>query len=93
MEEKELKQKTAELISFYEKYAKENGFKLNPNRKIVEGVVRALIMKNEAFGAKYCPCRKLGNDKKANKKIICPCAYHKEEIEKEGHCYCNLFVK
>ncbi|MFA5232454.1 MAG: ferredoxin-thioredoxin reductase catalytic domain-containing protein [Candidatus Paceibacterota bacterium] len=81
------------LIKEYEEYAEEKGFKLNPDRKIVEGVVKALIMRKENFGEKYCPCRKMSNDKKADKNIICPCVYHLEEIEKAGHCFCNLFFK
>ncbi|MFA5013788.1 MAG: ferredoxin-thioredoxin reductase catalytic domain-containing protein [Candidatus Paceibacterota bacterium] len=90
---KDREQKIAELIEEYERYAKENGLKLNPNPKIVEGVARALILKEETFGERYCPCRKLTNDKKADKRIICPCVYHLEEVEKDGHCYCNLFYK
>jgi len=64
------------LIKDYEEYAKGKGFRLNPNKEVVEGLVRALIARKENFGEKYCPCRKLSKDKKANKKIICPCAYH-----------------
>lgn len=81
------------LIKDYEKHAKENGFKINPNRKIVENIVNALIEREEKFGEKYCPCRRITGEKKEDKKIICPCVYHKEEIAKDGHCHCNLFVK
>jgi ferredoxin-thioredoxin reductase catalytic subunit len=82
-----------ELIKKYEQYAKENGFKLNPNPKIVDGIVKGLLMRKEKFGANYCPCRRVTGDKEQDDKIICPCAFHKEEIEKDGHCLCNLFVK
>lgn len=81
------------LIKKYEKYAKENGFKLNPNKKIVENIVKSLLLREEKFGQKYCPCRRVTNNKEEDKKIICPCIYHKEEIKKDEHCYCNLFVK
>nr|WP_269850493.1 ferredoxin-thioredoxin reductase catalytic domain-containing protein [Methanosarcina horonobensis] len=27
------------------------------------------------------------------KKIVCPCIYHKDEIEKDGNCHCELFFK
>jgi ferredoxin-thioredoxin reductase catalytic chain len=82
-----------ELIKKYEEYAKESGFKLNPNEKIIESVIEGLLMREEKFGARYCPCRRVTQDKEEDKKIICPCMYHKEEIEKDGHCHCNLFVK
>ena len=81
------------LIKEYGQYAKQKGFRLNPDRKIVEGLVRALIARKENFGERYCPCRKMTNDKKVDKKIICPCDYHLEEIKKHGHCLCNLFVE
>ncbi len=88
-----MEEETKKLIKKYEEYAKKKGFKLNPNEKVVEGVCRALIIREQQFGKKYCPCRKMTNDKKNDKKIICPCVYHLEEIEKDGHCYCNLFFK
>jgi len=81
------------LIEAYEEYAKENGYKLNPNRMIVEGVIKGLMARKDEFGEQYCPCRKMSGDKEEDKKIICPCIYHEDEIEKDGHCFCNLFVK
>jgi ferredoxin-thioredoxin reductase catalytic chain len=82
-----------ELIRQSEEYAKANGFRLNPDRKIAEGVAKGLLMREEKFGKKYCPCRRVTGNFEEDKKIICPCIYHKEEIEKDGHCHCNLFVK
>ena len=82
-----------ELIERYEKYATENGFRLNPNRKILEGVVKGLFMNEEKHGRRYCPCRTVSGDKEKDKKLICPCVYHRKEIEKLGHCHCFLFVK
>ena len=86
-------EKIKNLLAEYEDYAKENGFRVNPNSQIAEGIVRALLMKEESFGERYCPCRKMTGELEEDKKIICPCIYHKEEIEKDGHCHCNLFVK
>jgi len=89
MEEKEIEK----LIKEYEDYAKEKGFKLNPNETILKGVVGGLIARKENFGERYCPCRKMTGNKKDDKRIICPCVYHEKEIEEDGHCFCNLFVK
>ena len=82
-----------ELIKQYEGYASANGFKLNPNQKIVEAVVDGLLTREEKLGERYCPCRRVTGDKEEDKKIICPCIYHKDEIQKDGACHCNLFVK
>ena len=81
-----------ELIKEYEMCAAENGFKLNPDKKVVEGIVKVLLEREKKFGARYCPCRRITGNKEEDKKIICPCVYHKEEIEKDGHCLCRLFV-
>jgi ferredoxin-thioredoxin reductase catalytic subunit len=81
------------LIKKNEEYARSKGFKLNPNETIVSGVTNGLLARKENFGELYCPCRKITGDKKADKRIICPCVYHESEIENDGHCFCNLFVK
>jgi len=81
------------LLKFYREYAKKQGFKLNPNKKIVDNILkRELVLKKEK-GELYCPCRRLTGDKEKDKKIICPCAYHRDEIKNDGHCHCFLFVK
>lgn len=82
-----------ELIKKYEEYAKQNGFQLNPNKKVVEGIVKSLLEKEKNLGARYCPCRRVTGDANEDKKIICPCVYHREEIEKDGKCHCGLFVR
>jgi len=81
------------LIKISEEYAEKKGYKLNPNRMIVEGVIKGLLSRKENFGEIYCPCRKMSGNKEEDKKIICPCIYHEDEIAKDGHCFCNLFVK
>ena len=85
--------KIKKLVEKYEEYAKKNGFRLNPNKKIVERVINGLLTNERKFGARYCPCRKVKGIPELDRKIICPCVYHKEEIERQGHCHCLLFVK
>lgn len=86
-------QKIEEIIANYEKYAAENGIKLNPNKKVVEGIIKGLLLNEEKYGARYCPCRRITDNAEEDKKKICPCFWHKEEIEKNGRCLCGLFVK
>ena len=82
-----MNEKVKKLIKEYKQYAEKNGFRLNPNKKIVGNLIKVLIKNEEKFGKKYCPCRKIHRNE-----IVCPCVYHKEEIEKQGHCHCFLFV-
>jgi len=87
------KEAIEKLIKSYEIYAQEQGFLLNPDCKRVENIVRALLKKEVMQGDKYCPCRVVTGDVEEDKKIVCPCAYHKGEIQELGHCLCWLFVK
>lgn len=86
-------QKIEELMKEYAEYAKANGFQLNPDKKITEGIINGLLRNEEMNGAKYCPCRRITGDKAEDSKKICPCVWHKDEIKKDGHCLCNLYVK
>jgi len=81
------------MIKNYSEYAKENGFQLNPDRKTVERVINGLLANEKKNGKKYCPCRRLSGNEEEDLKKVCPCVYHKEEIKKDGRCYCGLFTK
>ena len=87
------KKRFEKLLKEYQDYAKKNGFHLNPDQKVVDSLIGVLLEREKKYGKKYCPCHRVKNIKKEDDKIICPCIYHKEEIEKYGHCHCFLFVK
>jgi len=88
-----MEEKINNLIKEYEIFARNKGIKLNPDKQIVENLAKALIAREEQFGEKYCPCRRLTNDKVKDKDIICPCVPCMDEIKENGHCYCRLFFK
>jgi ferredoxin-thioredoxin reductase catalytic chain len=73
-------------------YAESAGLKLNPDEKIVDGIIMGLLKKKEKFGDIHCPCRVSTGDAEKDKDITCPCIFHRKEIESDGHCKCNLFV-
>ncbi|MFA6190317.1 MAG: ferredoxin-thioredoxin reductase catalytic domain-containing protein [Candidatus Staskawiczbacteria bacterium] len=77
----------------FTEHAKNNGFQLNPDEKVVERIIDGLLRNEEKYGAQYCPCRRVSGDKEEDAKKICPCIWHKDEVEKGGHCFCNLYVK
>ena len=85
--------KAKKLVKEYERYAKGSGFKLNPNQKMLKGTIRGLLENEKKYGKRYCPCRRVTENKEEDRKIICPCVYHKKEIETQGHCLCQLFVR
>ncbi|MCK4522175.1 MAG: ferredoxin:thioredoxin reductase [Nanoarchaeota archaeon] len=82
-----------ELLNYCKNYAEKNGFQLNPDKKIVETLINGLLKNEKKYGKRYCPCRRVTGNKEKDKKIICPCIYHKDEIKKSGHCLCLLFAK
>ncbi len=88
-----MKEKIEKLINEYKEFAKKNGMSLNPNKALVESLVKRLLENEKKYGERYCPCRLITGDAEKDKDKICPCAWHKEEIKKNGHCHCNLFVK
>ncbi len=92
-EEEDNKKEIDRVIREYEEYAEKNGFKLNPNREIVERLIKGLLENEKKYGARYCPCRRVAGNQAEDKPKICPCAWHRSEIEKDGHCFCGLFVK
>lgn len=81
------------ITKIYEDYAKNNGIRLNPDKKVVERIIKGLLENEKKYGNKYCPCRRITGDANEDAKKICPCFWHKEELEKDGKCFCGLFVK
>jgi ferredoxin-thioredoxin reductase catalytic chain len=82
-----------QLIKEYSEYAKSNGFQLNPDKKAVERIINGLLANEKKNGKKYCPCRRLTGNSEEDSKKVCPCFWHKDEIKKDGHCLCFLYVK
>lgn len=81
-----------ELLAFVQKHAKEDNEKLNPDKAHLNLILDGLLSNKERYGEVYCPCRTVTGDKKEDKKKICPCFWHKQEIKKFGHCLCRLFL-
>jgi len=81
------------LYNKLKSHALANGFKLSPDTRLVKTLLKGMANNLKLYRRPYCPCRRRTGDIKKDKKIVCPCVYHKKEIKKWGHCYCGLFVK
>lgn len=82
-----------EMLKWAKAYAKKNKFVLNPNKKQLETVIRGLVRNKSRCGHQYCPCRIRSGDEEKDRAIECPCVYHKDEINQDGSCHCNLYFK
>jgi ferredoxin-thioredoxin reductase catalytic subunit len=65
------------LRNTLEVYAESKGFRLSDKSE----KVMDSIIKNEG----NCPCRAIA--------FTCPCPFHVNEVEDDGKCHCNLFVR
>lgn len=81
-----------ELDRDAEAHAKEVGIKLNPDKKVTETIKKGLLKNKETKGELYCPCRVVTGNKKKDEDIICPCVFHRGEIELKKLCLCQLFA-
>ena len=76
------------LKIYFREIAKINNWKLNPDERVVNALIKSFIRNLKEHGNLYCPCRP-----EKTRETICPCIYAKEEIEQNGRCTCGLFVK
>ena len=81
----------AQIRWMIEKYADVAGLALNPDKERVNQLIKGLMANERKWGFRYCPCRVVTGDKKKDAKNICPCYWHKKELEQQGHCLCKLF--
>jgi len=89
----ELQEEKDKIRAFAKKYCAAHHVKLNPDERVVEMVIEGLARNRISRGLRFCPCRVITGNLEEDQKNACPCVWHKQEIEKEGHCHCHLFVK
>lgn len=82
-----------EILDWVRDYAREKGWRLNPEEKKLSVVIRGLARNQKKFGHRYCPCRLRSGDTEKDKSIICPCIFHEEEVRDQGSCHCNLYYQ
>ena len=82
----------ARLHRMVQRWPEVSNCHLNPDPEVVEGIVGALAQSVLDTGYSYCPCRDRSGDPEHDRVLICPCAYHQNELVRDGHCKCVLFV-
>ncbi len=72
--------------------AEESGYHLHPDVPFVRDLVEGLLVNEQRFGYRACPCRLVSGDSAADLDIVCPCDYRDPDLDEYGACYCALYV-
>jgi ferredoxin-thioredoxin reductase catalytic chain len=72
--------------------AEAGGYRLNPDREFTRGLVEGLLVNEQRYGYRACPCRLATGERVRDLDIICPCDYRDEDLVDWGACYCGLYV-
>ena len=68
-----------ELRGAWERFTKRNDFKLNPDKKHVDIVIKGVLQNEEKYGLKLCPCRLRDGTRQRDLDLICPCNFKIQE--------------
>ena len=74
----------AKLMS--ERYVERGPYQFFPLADAVDSVQRGLAKNLVNRGRLYCPCQVLNGDPGEDRKKICPCERHHEDIARDGFC-------
>ncbi|MBU0494292.1 MAG: ferredoxin:glutaredoxin reductase [Chloroflexi bacterium] len=72
--------------------AEAGGYHLNPDTEFAKALVESLLINEERYGYRACPCRLAAGAKQEDLDIICPCDYRDADLTDYGACYCALYV-
>lgn len=83
-----------ELKKVWERFAQNKDFVLNPDQNHVDAVADGVLVNKQKYGLGLCPCRVRDGSRETDLKLICPCNFKTQEVwQKQGRCWCGLFVK
>ena len=77
---------------FSEKYVDRSPYAFFPESEVVELVQQGLGENEVKYGYRYCPWMPLSGDPDEDRKKICPCDRHHEDIKRDGFCIWMFFV-
>ncbi|HPL18028.1 MAG TPA: ferredoxin-thioredoxin reductase catalytic domain-containing protein [Spirochaetota bacterium] len=72
--------------------AEKAGYHLGPDVEFTKELVRGLIVNEERYGYRACPCRLASGNRRDDLDIICPCDYRDSDLAEFDACYCGLYV-
>ena len=83
-----------ELLAVWSRFCLKNEFTLNPDTDHVGMVADGVLLNEEQYGFKLCPCRLRDGTRERDLELICPCNFKAQDTwAKKGECWCGLFIK
>lgn len=82
----------ADLYATLKAEGEKAGYFLNPDKAFVLELLEGLLVNEQRFGYRACPCRLASGDRSEDLDIICPCDYRDPDLSEHGACYCALYV-
>jgi ferredoxin-thioredoxin reductase catalytic subunit len=75
-------------------WADDHGYRMTPDDKRLNAIVKGLIRHAGQHGAPLCPCmpKEITGDAERDNPIACPCVFVHNDITVDGACKCKFFV-
>lgn len=80
------------LLLGLEDNALKSGYFLNPDKNFNLLLMNGLLVNENRYGYRSCPCRLASGKFEEDQDIICPCDYRDPDLTEFGMCYCALYV-
>jgi ferredoxin-thioredoxin reductase catalytic chain len=78
------------LVRRYASYAP---YRLVADPVALRNLIRGLARNWVKHGLPLCPCKQVTGDRVQDRRLVCPCKDHHDEIKQYGSCCCGLFWK
>jgi ferredoxin-thioredoxin reductase catalytic subunit len=92
-EDQQMTEARARVERMVARYLARARYVLNPDPVTVEHVTVGLARNLLRHGRWYCPCREVTGDSERDRKNICPCPQHHNDIARDGVCECGIFAR
>ena len=75
-----------------EQEAESAGYHLNPDLEFTRSLTHGLLVNEDRYGYRACPCRLAIGDAARDRDTVCPCDYRDADLLDWGGCFCGLYV-
>jgi len=75
------------LYARLKKEAEDYGYHLNPDVDFTKDLVKGLLVNEQRYGYRNCPCRLASGNAAEDLDIVCPCDYRDADLTDYGACF------